>query len=157
VPVRVQLAQVLLEDNQPLEAVPHLERLSRQVPDDPLVQARLGMCRYLQGRTDEARPLMEAAAARLPDHAPLPIPLARRDLTEGRPYEAELRLRAVLQTDPSDTEAFYTLYLALQAQGRTDEAREVWKGCERARAVLDRAHKLLREVVDSPDARAADC
>jgi Tfp pilus assembly protein PilF len=66
-------------------------------------------------------------------------------------------VRAVLQTDPSDTEAFYTLYLAVQAQGRVDEAREIWKKCERAKAVLDRTHKLLRDVMDSPAARAADC
>jgi len=156
-PVRLQLAQVLLEDNKPLEALPHLERLYRQVPDDPLVQARLGMARYLQGRLGEARRLMEAAAGQLPNDPPLHIQLARLDLTEGRAGAAERRLRAVLQADPSDTEAFYTLFQAVQAQGRTDEAREIWKECERAKAVLNRIHKLLRDVMDSPGARAADC
>jgi tetratricopeptide (TPR) repeat protein len=157
VPVRLALAQVLLEDNQPLEALPLLERLYREVPDDPLVQARLGTCFYLQGQMGEARRLMEAAAVRLSNDPPLQIQLARLDLNEGRADEAERRLRAVLQADPSDTEAFYTLYLAVQTQGRADEAREIWKGCERARAVLDRTHKLLRDVMDSPDARATDC
>jgi tetratricopeptide (TPR) repeat protein len=157
VAVRVELARVLLEENQLLDALPHLERLYRQSPDDPLVQARLGMARYLQGRMGEARRLMEAAAERLPNDPPLHIQLAHLDLNEGRADAAEGRLRAVIQADPSDTEALYTLYLAVQAQGRTDEAREIWKQCERARAVLDRTHKLLRDVMDGPDARAADC
>jgi tetratricopeptide (TPR) repeat protein len=157
VPVRLQLAQILLEDKQPLEALPLLERLYREIPDDPLVQARLGMCRYLQGRMDEARRLMEAAVVHLPNDPPLQIQLARLDLNEGQASAAEQRLRVVLQTDPSDTEAFYALYLAVQAQGRDDEATEIRKGCERAKAVLDRAHKLLRDVMDSPAARAADC
>jgi tetratricopeptide (TPR) repeat protein len=157
VPVRLQLASVLLEDNKPLEALPHLERLYQQVPDDPLVQARLGMGRYSQGRMDEARRLLEAAAPHLPNDPPLQIHLARLDLNEGIPNAAERRMRALIHNDPSDTEAFYSLYLAVQAQGRAEEAREIWKECQRAKALLDRAHKLLREVMDSPSARAADC
>jgi type IV pilus assembly protein PilF len=157
VPVRIQLAQVLLEDNQLPEALPHLERLYRQVPDDPLVQARLGMARYQQGQMDEARRLMEAAAARLSYDPALHIQLARLDLNEGRAEDAEKRLRDVLKADPSDTEALFALYQAVQAQGRTKEADAIWAQCRQARAVLDRAHKLLREVMDSPNARAADC
>jgi predicted Zn-dependent protease len=156
-PVRLQLAQVLLEDNRTQEAVPHLERLYRQAPDDTLVQARLGMARYHQGRMGEARRLMEAAAAHLPNDPTLHIQLARLDLQEGRAGAAERRLRAVLEADPSDTEALYVLFLAVQRQGRSDEAREIRKASERAKAVLDRIHLLLRDVMDSPAARAADC
>jgi predicted Zn-dependent protease len=155
--VRLALAQVLLEENQLPEALPHLERLYAEVPNDPLVQARLGTARYQQGRMEEARQLMEAAAERLPNDPALQIQLARLDLNEGRADAAERRLRAVLQRDPSDIEASYTLYLAVQAQGRADEASAIWEGCKRARAVLDRTQKLLRDVVDSPSGRAADC
>jgi predicted Zn-dependent protease len=157
VPARLQLAQILLDENQPVEALDHLERLYRQAPDDPLVQARLGRCRYTQGHMTEARRLMEAATLQLPTDPTLQIYLARLDLQEGHADLAEQRLRGVLQSDPSDTEAFYSLYLAVQAQGRAEEAKQVWKGCQRAKAVLDRTHQLLREVMDSPQARPADC
>src|SRR5438874_2580041 len=62
---RLRLAEARLEAHQPAQALPDLERLYRQAPDDPLVQARLGMCRFQRGEGEEARRLMEAAAARL--------------------------------------------------------------------------------------------
>jgi tetratricopeptide (TPR) repeat protein len=157
VPVRVQVAELLLEDHQPQEALPHLERLYRQVPDHPLVQSRLGMCRFLRGEFAEARRLMEAAVVQLPRDPSLLIYLAKLDLQEGRTADAERRLRAVVRADPSDTEAYYALAGVLQAQGRSDEARETLKECEKAKVVLDRMHKLLREVMDSPAATASDC
>jgi tetratricopeptide (TPR) repeat protein len=156
VPVRLQVAEMLLDDHQPQEALPHLERLYRQVPDHPLVQARLGTCLFLRGENQEARRLMESAIVQLPKDAPLNIYLARLDLQEGRAAEAERRLRAVVQADPSDTEAYYALYGAVQAQERTEEAKEILKEYERARVVLERTNKLLREVVDSPNAKADD-
>ena len=50
VPARLRIAEMLLEDKQAPEALPHLERLIRQVPDDPQVQARMGICLFLQGK-----------------------------------------------------------------------------------------------------------
>jgi tetratricopeptide (TPR) repeat protein len=155
-PVRLRLAEMLLEDHQPQEAIPHLERLYRQAPEHPLVRARLGMCRFLQGRGEEARPLMEAAAVELPSDPTLNIYLARLDLQEGQAAEAERRLRRVIEADPSDTEAYHSLLAAVQAQGRTGEAASILKAYEKAKAVLDRSNKLLREVADSPSAGAAD-
>lgn len=156
VPIRLRVAEMLLEDHQAPEAVPHLEELYRRAPDDPKVQARLGMCRFLQGRTDEARQLMEAAVPRLPHDPTLLIHLARLDLQDGRPADAERRLRIVIDTDPTDTEAWYTLITAVQAQGRAGDADMVLRGYERAKTALDRTNKLLQEVADSPTAGAAD-
>jgi tetratricopeptide (TPR) repeat protein len=153
---RLRLAEMLLEDHQPQLALPHLERLYRQAPDDALVQARLGMCRLHRGEARAARPLMEAAADRLPNDPALQVNLARLDLQEGRAAEAERRLRAVIRKDPSDSEALFTLFSAVKAQGRADEAREVLAECERAKAALGRTHKLLREVVEGPSATPAD-
>jgi tetratricopeptide (TPR) repeat protein len=153
---RLRLAEVLLEDHQPQLALPHLERLSRQAPDDALVQARLGMCLFHRGEARGARPLLEVAAARLPNDPAVQVNLARLDLQEGRAAEAEQRLRAVIQRDPTDSEALFTLFSAIKAQGREDEAREVLKEYDRAKATLGRTHTLLREVVDAPSATAAD-
>jgi tetratricopeptide (TPR) repeat protein len=155
-PVRLRIAEMLVADHQPQEALPYLEQLYRQAPDDPLVQARLGMCRVLQNRAGEPRRLMEAAAVWLPNDPTLQISLARLDLQEGRAAEAERRLRAVIQADPADAEALHTLLGAVQAQGKTDEAVTVLRQHERAKAVLERTHKLLQEVADSRNASAAD-
>src|SRR5438445_13584714 len=120
--VRLRVAEMLLEDKLAPEALPHLERLYRQAPDRPDVQARLGMCRYYQNQTGEARRLMEAAVVQLPNDPALLIHLAKLDLQEGRAAEAEKWLRRLLQVDPSDTEALYNLASALLLQGRTKES-----------------------------------
>jgi len=138
-PVRLRVAEMLLEDKQAPEALPHLERLYRQAPNDPHVQARLGMCRFLQGRAEEARQLMEAAVVHLPRDPALIVHLAKLDLQEGRAAEAERWLRVILKTEASDTEALYVMVSALQVQGRSEESargpeglrtgpRRWWKG-----------------------------
>src|SRR5262249_42097663 len=85
---RLRIAEMLLEDNDPLRALPHLERLRRTFPDSPHVKARLGQCYLLQGKRAQARELLEAAQPDLPDDAPLLIHLAKLDLQE-RPARAE--------------------------------------------------------------------
>jgi tetratricopeptide (TPR) repeat protein len=155
-PVRLRVAEMLVEDKRTPEALPHAERLYRQAPDNPQVQALLGICRYYQNEPAEARRLMEAAVRHLPKDPPLLIHLARLDLQEGRAGEAEKRLRHVLQADRSDTEALHGLVDALRLQGRDGEAAATLKLCEHYKERLDRANRLLREVADSPGATAAD-
>src|SRR5262249_27435536 len=64
--IRVRLVEMLLDDNRTLEAVPHLELLLGQYPDLPVIKARLGQCRFVQGEHDEARRLLQEAAEDLP-------------------------------------------------------------------------------------------
>ena len=156
IPARLRVAEMLLEDKQAPEALPHLERLMRQVPDDAQVQARMGMCRFLQGRTDEARRLMEAAVIRLPNDPALLVALANLEIQEGRPGEAERYLRTVLRGYPSDTEALFVLASALQMQGRSPEGAAVLAEYERKRATVDRVNDLLKDIADSPSATAND-
>jgi tetratricopeptide (TPR) repeat protein len=153
---RLRVAELLLEDKRTPEALPHLERLYREAPDHPEVQARLGICRYLLNQRDEARRLMEAAVVRLPNDPALLVHLARLDLEQGRAAEAERRLRKVLKMDPADTEALHNLVNALQFQGKTEEAAAALKEHQKAREQVDRANQLLREVADSPSATPAD-
>jgi Flp pilus assembly protein TadD len=156
IPVRLRVAEMLLEDKQAPEALPHLERLVKQAPDDPLVQARMGMCLFLQGRGEEARRLMEAAVVHLPKDPALLVALANLDLQEGKVADAERRLRAVLAVDSSDTEALFVLASALQLQGRTEESAAVLADYERKRVVVDRINELLKDKADSPSAGAND-
>lgn len=156
VPARLRIAEMLLEDKQAPEALPHLELLVRQEPNNPQVQARLGICLFLQGRGAEARKLMEAAVAQLPNDAPLLVTLANLELQEGRGEAAEQWLRQVLKTDPSDIEALFVLTSALQLQQRPDEAAEVLAEYTRKREIVDRITDLLKDKADSPTATATD-
>ncbi len=154
--VRLRVAEMLLDDKRAPEAIPHLEQLYKQEPDNPEVQARLGMCRFYENRPAEARRLMAAAAVHMPKDAALLITLAKLDLQEGRAAEAEARLRQVLAADRSDSEAWYNLSSALQFQGRSSESALAMKEYQRSKEEVDRANKLLQEVADSPKATAKD-
>lgn len=153
---RLRVAEMLLEDKQAPEATPHLERLYQRHPADPIVLGRLGMCRQLEGRSAEARALMEAAAPHLAQDAALLVALANLDLQEDKPKAAEKRLRAVLKADPSDTEALFVLSSVLQAQERGDEAAAALREYEDKRKAVDRINDMLKDVADSPTATAAD-
>jgi tetratricopeptide (TPR) repeat protein len=156
VPARLRVAEMYLEDKQAPEALPHLERLMRQVPDDPQVQARMGICLFLQGHAAEARKLMEGAVPHLPKDPALLVALANLDLQEGRAADAEQRLRTVLAADASDTEALFVLASVLQFQGRAAESATVLADYEHKRKVVERINELLKDKVDSPTATAEE-
>lgn len=149
--VRLRAVEILLEESNLPRAFAHLQRLYAQSPERPDVLARLGQYRFLQGRTKEARRLLEAAVERLPDDPLLLIHLARLETQEGRPARAEPWLRRVLAADPSDAEAQYALFTCLRHQGRTEEAAVVMKQYHQAQAVLERANKLLHAEAERPN------
>jgi tetratricopeptide (TPR) repeat protein len=152
--VRLRVVELLLEGKQGPEALPHIERLSRGEPNNVRIRARLGMCRFLQGRFTEARQLMEAATLELPDDAPLLISLANLNIQEGRATEAETILRKLLALDPYDTEALFVLHAALQLQNRSAEATAALAEQKLRRTTLTRIDTLLNEFADSPTATA---
>jgi tetratricopeptide (TPR) repeat protein len=144
-PARVRLAEMHLEDHQPQEAAVHLDYLLARYPDRPEVGARLGQCRFLQGRHAEARQLLEEAAARLPDDREVLLHLAKLDVQDGQAARAEARLRHLIELDRSDTEARYVLATALKYQRRDREAAEALAEYERYKDLLTRSNKLLTE------------
>jgi tetratricopeptide (TPR) repeat protein len=152
--VRLRLAEMLLEDNQPLEALPHLERLRASEPDRPELLARMGQCRFLQGRTVEARELLTAAVGQLPNDLSILILLAKLDLQDNRPADAERWLRRVLAIDSFDTEAQYTLSLALRAQKRRAEADAAMALYEKHKALVEQSNRLLAAEAERPSGRA---
>jgi tetratricopeptide (TPR) repeat protein len=153
VSVRLRVAEMLLENKKPLEALPHLERLRKQAPDRPDVLARLGQCRYLEGKLKEARRLLEAAVQKLPNDPSLLLHLAKLEQGERppRPAEAEKWLKRALKVDPADTEAQYMLVSSLRAQGREKEARAALKLWQKHKTTLERANKLLKEEARHPN------
>ncbi len=151
--VRMRLVELLLKDNRVQEVSPHLQYLIHQHPDRPDIQARVGMLRFLQGESREARRLLEQVEPRLDvtDVAPI-VYLARLDVQEGRGGDAESRLTRLIALDPTDTEARFILVAALRLQGRECEAQRA----EQAQAVFNqrnvRVNELLSDRADRPDA-----
>jgi Flp pilus assembly protein TadD len=156
IPARLRIAEMLLQDKQAPEAEPHLERLYKLAPNSPQVQGQFGVCRFLQGRREEARRFLEAAVVHLPHDPALNVALASLDLQDGRGLDAERRLRALLKKDPSDTEALYVLVSALQLQGKIEESTAALAEFEEKRKLVERVNLLLKDVADSPSARADD-
>jgi tetratricopeptide (TPR) repeat protein len=153
---RLKLAELYLDKSNPEAAAPHLELLHEQHPDHPHAMARLGQCRYLQGRLKEARGLLEAAVELLPNDPALLVHLAKLELQEKHPDKAEKWLRRVLTIDPTDTEARYSLAKALGLQGRQREAKDAMAQYEKDRELLKRAAQALQTGTDRPTSTTAD-
>ena len=150
--VRLRVAEMYLEDKQPLSALPHLEYLQARTPDRPEVLARLGQCWYLQGRHADARAELERAVEQLPDDPGVLLYLGRLDVEEGHPARAEQRLRRALAADPSDTEVRYVLVRSLHQQGKEAAAAAEQAEYERHKDLLERANHLLQEEARGPAA-----
>jgi tetratricopeptide (TPR) repeat protein len=143
--VRLRVAEMYLEEKQPLSALPHLKILLDRNPDRPESLARMGQCKFLQGEPIEARRLLERALPDMPKDSAVLLYLARLDMAEQQPVRAEERLRKALELDPSDTEAQFGLVTALQLQKRDAEAAAALAEYDRQRAQVERANKLLQE------------
>lgn len=150
VPARLHLAEICLQMSNVEEALPHLERLRQQVPDRVDVLARLGHCRFLQGRTEEARRLLESAVEKLPDDLSLLVQLGRLENQQGDPNKAEQWLRRALEIDPTDPEAQHQLAGSLQLQNRSEEAEAVLEQRRQTVARLKRVNDLLGEAAQHP-------
>jgi tetratricopeptide (TPR) repeat protein len=152
VSVRLRLAEMYLERADTPAALPHLERLLHQFPNNPEVLARMGQCRAAQGEAEEARRLLEAAVQELPKDAALLNTLAKLELQSRKYKQAEHWTRQALKLDPADVEAEFTLAASLTAQGREKEAAMVRAKHYKDLVVLKRVHEVLQKEAESPTA-----
>ena len=149
---RLRMAEMLIEDKKTPDAVGHLERLSITHPHRPEVRARLGMCRYYEGKKDEARRLMEGAIDLMPTDPALLVGLARLDIQDQDGAAAEKRLRAVIASDPAEEEGRFLLVSALRLQKRHADADEAQKDHDRVKGLNDKLTKMLRDTADKATA-----
>jgi tetratricopeptide (TPR) repeat protein len=149
-PVRARIAELLLEEFKPGEALPHLDLLIQQHPDSAEVKARLGHCRILEGKFDEALPLLEAALEGLPNDPPTLHDLAKLASSKGHYSEARAWLERALKFDPSDTEALYQLYLNYQSEGLKTEAEKTLALYNKKSGMLQRVNRILRDEAKHP-------
>lgn len=148
--VRIQMAELALERNDPPAALPHLQQLSKKFPDRPDIMALSGRCCYLRGETNEARRLLEGAVKKRPEDTNVLITLAKLEMLEDRPAEAEQWVRRAMKADPTDAEAQHTFVAILQHQGRQEEAAAAELECEKNKATLRQVARLLQEQAIHP-------
>ena len=146
--VRIRLAEIMLEKSDPPGALAYLEPLMKESPQRADVIAMVGRSRYQQGQMDEARRLMETAVKERPDDGPLLITLAKLEMAEDKPVEAERWSRQALKADPTNAEAEGTLENSLRAQGRAKEADAALEQHEKDLVLLRKVNRMLGEDAD---------
>ncbi len=121
---RLGLALALIEVSRYEEAIPHLERLRGEKPDDLDLATYLAFALGRVGRTDEAVALLDGVLARDPDHLAALTGRARLDLESGRDADAERYARRALAVNRYDRSAAHILHQALVGLGRDAEAAQ---------------------------------
>jgi tetratricopeptide (TPR) repeat protein len=148
---RWRLALCLVDLGAYDEALPVLERVARERPDDPDVLVRLARCENMLGRGPDARRHLDDVLARHPDH---PAALRTRGqfaLADGNPGEAEGWLRRAAAAAPNDYQAQYFLFQALQQQDKTAEARAQLRVTEEVKDRTERLSELRsRKLTERP-------
>ncbi|MDB5309321.1 MAG: tetratricopeptide repeat protein [Gemmataceae bacterium] len=148
---RWRLARCLLDLGGYDEAVPHLERLLEDRPDDPEVLVRLARCHNMLGRGDLARETVDAVLATHPDHGLGLRTRGQFTLAAQKPAEAEGWLRRAAAALPEDYQTQWLLFQALQQQGKTEEAAAQIRTAEQVRDRVERLGELQsRKLAEQP-------
>ena len=151
------MAELLLQKSNPPEALPHLEQLRKQYPDRADVMARMGHCRFLEGKTAEARQLLEAAVERMPNDSIVLLHLAKLDMGDNRWAQAEAWLLRALEGRPVRLPGSIRAGHLSRGSGSGEGSSRDAQQSQKTRAALDRANHLLEEMAvhSSGDAGAA--
>lgn len=120
---RWHLCQCLLRMGLYAEANSHLEHLHRFYPQNVEMTVALASARFKQGWLDEALQLLDAVLAEQPDNEAALRERGRLALAYDKVAEAEKWLRHAAQLNPHDAQLLPLLSVALEHQGKQDEAQ----------------------------------
>ena len=148
--VRIKCGLLLLEYNQAVEARPHLERAVELAPGDRA--GRLGLARSLHslGETPAAVRLLDELLADRPEDPDVLAVRGTVALQSERPAEAVQYLKRVLDHAPSDLETLYSLAVAMNVLGQSDEAKAYLDRHEAAKKDLDELTETTKAVAKDP-------
>ena len=144
--VRIRLAALYLSHSDPESAEPHLRILERTHPERPEVQLAVAETRFLQGRADEARVLLDRVLADNPHSAGALLYRGKIDLQSEppQPQEAEKYFRRLLEEDPNSMEGLHCLHECLRNEaGREKEDADVLRKHGEVQAKALRMQSLL--------------
>jgi predicted Zn-dependent protease len=119
---RLELAQFLLRLKKFDEAADLLEQLRNRRYRMPEVLMGLALCRCQEGRTEEARELLDMLLSQAPDSADALTERGRLELEANQLEAAERDLRAAVAKSPYDRQTLFHLVSCLNERGKTDES-----------------------------------
>jgi Tfp pilus assembly protein PilF len=115
-----------------------LTKATQLAPGEPAAWADLGMLSLKEREFDSAAQRLEKAAALAPDNSRIILSEANLASSRGNPAEATKYLRRVIQLDPKNLKAIYSLAGELETQGGDKNDEE--------------AQRLMKRIVDiQPD------
>jgi tetratricopeptide (TPR) repeat protein len=144
--VRLRLAELLIDQNQPKAALEHAQWLYEQRPGDTAVALCLARCHRMLGDFDAADELLAA----LPKTAQV---LSERGLLaqqRDQMAQAERYLRQAATLDPHDRAINYNLSQCLTQLGKVKEAERYKQRVEHADEDIGRIGSLMRDVTKRP-------
>jgi tetratricopeptide (TPR) repeat protein len=140
---RMSMTTILLALSQGDEALPHLEYLRQRLPDNPDVVVQLAQALVLVNRGGEARPILDQCLHDHPDHAGALAARGRLARNDGDNQQAEEYLGRAVLLDPSETATRYQYALALQSNGKAEEAARQREEHRRMLADIQRIGELI--------------
>jgi tetratricopeptide (TPR) repeat protein len=147
---RQRLADSLLANGHPREALAHYGCLRKRQPDNPDVLLGMARCQVDDHELDDARRLLDTLLEQHPDHVPGLVERARLAFFTGSSAEADVLLGKALRHAPQDREALRVQLLYLEAEGKTEEAHACRAQLDRVEADLARVNTLMLRTVDAP-------
>jgi tetratricopeptide (TPR) repeat protein len=148
--VRLRVAELLVQENRPAEALEDIEAVIMRLPDNLEAALCLARCQRGLGRSREAIPILDDLLARNGNNAQA---LAERGIValgEGQSAQAEQLLRRAVKQDPLNKLINYNLLQCLQRLGKKDEIKTLEAHLALADAGLARMDQLLPEVMRAP-------
>lgn len=144
-------AAALLDLGEFGQALPELERLAREQPDQPDHKVRLARCLNMLGRTAEANDQLDDVLRDHPDHGPALRTRGQFALTGTTPAEAERWLSRAAVVLPNDYQTQFLYSQALQQAGKTGEADAQLKRANEARERATQLSELrTRKLAERP-------
>jgi tetratricopeptide (TPR) repeat protein len=149
---RFRLVLNLLDTGAYDEAVPLLEQLDRQRPDDPEVKFRMARCLFMLDKQDAAKQILDAVIEAHPEHARSLTTRAQFAIADDQPDKAEAWLRRAIAASPDDYQAQFLLHRALEQQHKPEAAAQLLianEAKERAERLSDlRNRKMFDQPLD---------
>jgi tetratricopeptide (TPR) repeat protein len=147
---RRELADALDHTGHTAEAASQYEWLLARRPGDAGVVVRLARCRQDLAELGEARRLLDDILAGQPGHAGALAERGRLALREGDADRAVDVLRRAVALVPGDLDVHRLLVAALEAAGRSGEARHAGEGLRELEAEAGRVERLTAAVRSNP-------
>ncbi|HZT40137.1 MAG TPA: tetratricopeptide repeat protein [Bryobacteraceae bacterium] len=144
----MNLAILLLRNNDSQAAVPLLRELRQSKPHDARVSAYLGDALLAQNRLAEAAEAYASALESEPKSASAELGLARVYARQGRLDDCAPHFRNAAALDPSYKSALLELAELYERAGRNGEAIEIYREFPDNAAASERAGQLLLEAGD---------